>query len=223
MSRSVFVPQHAMDTLPTIIAMADPLRLLGWLHYEHGPWKARADRCHDWHAGREAHFAGAFQDRRAAGALPPELEGTPPPNPGPCTWFDAATGPIALTDRQVVAVLSHCEDLGILLDFRQRLAIAPLAAGHFTSVLPLQGGTVLGAHALGVPCTMVAGCWQVSSACEAYGLRTPFPYKAKRGRSVLHLTSAVADVRVWLARDGTEHRPGARCVFMEPLKLYTYA
>jgi len=221
--RSVFVPEHTMDTLPTVITLAEPMRLLDWLHYEHGPWKVRHDRYRDWHIGREVHFAGAFQDRKEPGPLPPELEGPEPPNPGPCTWFDAGTGPIALTERQVSAVIRHCEEVGILLDFRRRLAIAPLEAGHFTAVLPLKGGTILGVHALGIPCTMILGSWQVSFAFEAHGARIPFAYKAPRGRSVLHLDSPAADVRVWVARDGTEHRPGARCVFLEPPKLYTYA
>jgi len=213
-----------MDTLPTVITLAEPMRLLNWLHYEYGPWKVRAVRYGDWHIGREVHFAGAFQDRKEPGPLPPELEGPEPPNPGPCAWFDQATGPIVLTPRQVEAVLKRCETEGIILGFHQRMAIQAIEAGHFELVLPLQHAApnVVAVHVLGVPCALTNAVWQVATAEDARVImrHAALNYKAPRSSMVRRLQTSQDPVRVWVGRDGAEYRPGARCTFLPAGKLY---
>ncbi len=227
MSRSIFVSEHTEDTLPLVVALAEPMRLLDWLHYEYGPWKVRADQHNNWTAGREAHFAGAFEAKREPGALPPELEGPAPPNPGPCTWFDTTTGPIALTTRQVEAAIRRCEIEGIILGYRQRLAIHAIEAGHFELVIPLQNAAsnVVAVHVLGVPCQLTDGAWRVADPADARVImrHVSLFYKAPRSSIVRRLLTNQDPVRVWVGRDGTEHRPGARCSFLPAGKIHTQA
>lgn len=224
MSRSVFAQAHTVDALPLVIALAEPIRLLDWLHYEYQPWRVRYNAWSDWRAGREAHFAGAFEAKREAGALPPELEGPEPPNPGPCSWFDHATGPIVLTARQVEAVLKRCELEGIILGFQQRMAIQAIEAGHFEILLPLQHAApnVIAVHVLGVPCALTHAVWQVATAEDARVImrHAALNYKAPRSAMVRRLQTSQDPVRVWVGRDGAEYRPGARCTFLPAGKLY---
>jgi hypothetical protein len=212
-NRSIFVPEHTMSTLPFPIVNADNARLLAWLHFEYGPWSKRAQAFGDYQRGRHAHFVADFEDR-VKRPLPPELEGPPPVNPGPCAWYSEA-GPIALGDRQLEAVLRLCETRGVTLSFAVRLALVPVDAGHFVAIRPLGGVELLALHALMVPCHFDGRAWTVAPTHlvelleEAAALR----YRRPRSRSILTFTPG-AEVRSWVASDGTEHAPGTAATFI---------
>ncbi len=209
--RARTIPSGPMSTLPAILHQIDFLRLLSFYRFEYQPWRKRYNAYRDYWDGREAHFIGAFEDKRPPGAMPPELDGEPPPDPGPCI-LQHETGPVAIYGTQVHALERFFDSRGITLTQYANRTLRHLEAGIFRAVLPLALDCVLAVHANGVPViTDALWTWRIAEPDDAIRLRHagPIHYKAPRSTKLRTLETAHDPVRVWVDISGNEYAPGA--------------